>query len=54
MYFQCFYFLKVENKKSNQTCFQNSNILKFQKIKTENENSNQTHNELRVCLDETI
>ena len=30
--FQYFYFLKTENKKSNQTCFQNSNILKMKTI----------------------
>jgi len=43
--------MKTENKKSNQTCFQNSNFLKMktvfrkwkQKMKTENENANQTH-----------
>jgi len=49
--FQCFYFPKTENKKSNQTYFQNSNLLKMkivfrqwnQEMKTENENANQTH-----------
>jgi len=43
--------MKTENKKSNQTCFQNSNLLKMktvfrkwkQKMKTENKNANQTH-----------
>ena len=30
--------MKIENKKSNQTYFENSNILK---MKTENENTNQ-------------
>ena len=48
--FQCFYFLKIENK-SNQTYFQNSNLLKIktvfkkwkQEMKIKNENPNQTH-----------
>jgi len=30
--FQYFYFMKTENKKSNQTCFQNSNILKMKTV----------------------
>ena len=42
MHFQCFYFLKVENKKSNQIYFQNSNFLKmktvFKKEFSKNEN----------------
>jgi len=29
---ECFYFLKAGNKKSNQTCFQNSNLLKIKTI----------------------
>ena len=33
--FSVFYFLKVENKKSNQICFENSNFLK---MKTVNKN----------------
>ena len=33
--FQCFYFPKTENKKSNQTCFQNFNLLKM-KIRNKN------------------
>ena len=32
--------MKIKNKKSNQTYFENSNILK---MKIENENTNQTH-----------
>ena len=43
--------MKTENKKSDQACFQNSNLLKMktvfkkqkQEMKTENENVNQTH-----------
>jgi len=43
-----FYFMKTENKKSNQTCFQNFNLLKMKtvfrmKIKNKNENANQTN-----------
>ena len=30
--FQCFYFLKIKNKKSNQTYFYNSNLLKIKTI----------------------
>ena len=32
MNFQYFYFMKTENKKSNQTCFQNSNLLKMKTV----------------------
>ena len=43
--------MKTENKKSNQTCFQNSIFFKMktifkkwkQEMKTKNENANQTH-----------
>jgi len=35
--------LKAENKKSNKTCLQRSNLLKIKTEKTKNENTNQTH-----------
>jgi len=30
--FSVFYFLKAENKKLNQTCFENSNLLRMKTV----------------------